>query len=141
MPLPQRNWPNDLFFLLKTLLKEQKADGGWSWRRNHAESDALTTGQCLYALSIVGGNDESIRKAWRFLLATQITQGQTPVPKDDKVRPYWHRLVQPADNSWLTPSDAGNDKPGGELVEDIFNYWGTCWAVIGLARTLPDAPK
>ncbi len=127
--------------LLKTLLQEQKADGGWSWRRKHTESDALTTGQTLYALSIVGGNNESIQKAWRFLLSTQVAEGQTAVPQEDKPRPYWGRLVQPADGSWLTPSAAANDKPRGEVLENIFNYWGTCWAVIGLARTLPDVPK
>ena len=41
--------------LLEILLKEQKPDGGWSWRRNHDRSDPMTTGQVLWALSIVRG--------------------------------------------------------------------------------------
>jgi hypothetical protein len=127
--------------LLATLLKEQKADGGWSWRRKNTESDALTTGQALYALSIVGGNGESIRKAWRCLLSTQVIEGQTAVPQEDKPRPYWGRLVQRSDGSWLTPGAVANERPRGPLLENIFNYWGTCWAVIGMARTLPEATK
>ena len=40
--------------LVEDLLKLQQDDGGWSWLREGAPSDSLTTGEVLYGLSTLG---------------------------------------------------------------------------------------
>jgi hypothetical protein len=96
--------------LLKELLSRQNSDGGWGWLSGEA-SDALATGQVLYALSLAGAkSDETIRRAWNFLVTTQ-----------------------GADGSWQVPST----KPKSKDLS-MAAYWGTAWAAIGLLRTLPE---
>lgn len=98
---------------LTTLRKQQNTDGGWGWKPGDP-SDALATGQVLYALrkANVPTDDESIARARKFLVATQQKNG-----------------------SWLVPGTkrAKKGKPA-----ETSNYWGTCWAVIGLVETLPE---
>jgi hypothetical protein len=43
---------------------------------------------------------------------------------------------QRADGSWAV---RGTKKDKAKKVEPTATYWGTCWAVIGLAETLPVA--
>jgi hypothetical protein len=95
--------------LLDALLKEQNSDGGWCWLKRQ-KSDALATGQTLYALGQAGlpGDHPALERARTFLIETQEQDG-----------------------SWLVPSTK-NGK-----IADTSTYWGTCWAVIGLCETLP----
>ena len=48
----------------------------------------------------------------------------------------WAHGVRLADGSWAVK---GTKKDKAKKVEPTATYWGTCWAVIGLAETLPRA--
>jgi hypothetical protein len=97
--------------LLAELLGRQRADGGWGWLRD-GPSDAFATGQALFALGRMLPTDHAaVRKAWRYL---RDTQGE--------------------DGSWPVPSTKASRK-GRPIPTSI--YWGTGWAVIGLASTMP----
>jgi squalene-hopene/tetraprenyl-beta-curcumene cyclase len=96
------------------LLKQQRDDGGWGWLTAD-ESDALGTGVALYALAHdrMAADDPAIARGRRFLIESQR-----------------------ADGSWAVK---GTKKDKAKKVEPTATYWGTCWAVIGLAETLPLA--
>jgi N-acyl-D-amino-acid deacylase len=96
--------------LVKELIAQQKPDGGWAWMKNRP-SDAFATGQSLYALGRmnVTSDEPAVPKAWKFLLSTQQSDG-----------------------SWKSPTRKANTG-----FNDIANYWGSAWATIGLARSLP----
>jgi squalene-hopene/tetraprenyl-beta-curcumene cyclase len=98
--------------LRKELLGKQHADGGWSWLNDEA-SDAFATGQTLYALSYAGLPDDepALVRARTFLVTSQ--------------RP---------DGSWYVPTTKKNKQKDNEGLASL---WGSAWAVIGLARTLP----
>ncbi len=132
--LGQTNRTGDL---LKTLLEEQKADGGWSWRRDHSRSDAMTTGQVLWALSIVGGNPEAVARGRRYLVDAQNVTEPGPTIEGADL-PYWQFLIQPAAGSWLMScSGISKIKTRTGVCDAMYQYWGTSWAVIGLLRTQP----
>lgn len=97
--------------LRKLLLAHQNDDGGWGWLLEEP-SDALATGQALYALSHVGQDARggAVARAQRFLVRTQQSDGSWHVPG--------------------TLTELGN-KP-----YVVSNDWGTAWAVIGLMRTI-----
>jgi squalene-hopene/tetraprenyl-beta-curcumene cyclase len=99
------------------LLKRQNADGGWAWRNGEA-SDAVGTGQALFALGTIAGGtaDAQVRQGWRFLLA-----------------------AQQKDGSWQVPYQgfSSKKKPNPSTLTPVYRYWGTTWATIGLAHTLP----
>jgi squalene-hopene/tetraprenyl-beta-curcumene cyclase len=105
---------------LKELLADQHADGGWSWRRSDKGSDAFATGQTLYALGVLGkkADDPAVRRAWKYLIAKQAKDGSWPVNAD----PISKRAV---------------GKPSPKM-DDIYTYWGSTWAAIGLLKTLPE---
>jgi hypothetical protein len=92
------------------LVKRQNADGGWSWSKDYP-SDSYATGQSLYALGLAGrtGSDPDVQKGWQYLLSTQKPDGSWP----------------------------GVSKKPGVKENPIILYWGSAWATIGLARTLP----
>jgi squalene-hopene/tetraprenyl-beta-curcumene cyclase len=94
------------------LRSRQNSDGGWGWLVGE-ESDALGTGIPLYALSIAdpAASEQSIRKAAQFLASTQETDG-----------------------SWKVKGTKANRK---DKIEETATYWGTAWAAIGLAQSIP----
>lgn len=102
--------------LQKALLDKQNKDGGWSWTLD-ADSDAFSTGMALYALTLAGvpGDSDTIRRAQKYLLDTQ--------DKDGSWKNLPKKIFKPA---------------RAKRVEPIYTYWGTAWAAIGLARSLPE---
>jgi hypothetical protein len=106
---------------LRELLSRQNPDGGWS-PLPETPSDGFATGLALYAVTEAGPADDAVvRRARNFLV-----ESQTP------------------DGSWTIPP-ASWTKTGGTLernqrLDPIYRYWGTAWASIGLARTLPSKP-
>jgi hypothetical protein len=106
--------------LLGELQKRQNPDGGWSWRPKGAikgASDPFGTGQVLHAVGMTAGAGadpavgQATSRARTFLLNTQKPDG-----------------------TWDSPSR----KPGAPDNE-IAAYWGTTWAIIGLAATAASA--
>jgi hypothetical protein len=98
---------------LQQLRSSQHEDGGWSQVAG-AATDALATGQALYALSIAGvkSEDTAIQRACQFLLSTQQEDG-----------------------SWLVRTR----NPNGH--DPIISFYGTGWATLGLIRTVPPPAK
>ena len=99
---------------IASLLKFQQDNGGWGWNLDES-SDALATGMALYALSQVAPDaviESAIAKAQKFLATTQLENG-----------------------SWKVNGTKSN-KRDTPIETSIF--WGTSWAVLGLAETLPD---
>jgi ankyrin repeat protein len=69
--------PDKLQPLAKTILAEQRPDGGWA-QLPSLNSDALATGQTVYALCVATRMESSapaIDRARRFLLTTQLADG------------------------------------------------------------------
>jgi hypothetical protein len=99
------------------LLKRQNPDGGWG-QLPQLPSDAYATGQTLYVLSLAGVDRDrkEIRRAVAFLAANQREDGSWP--------------MTPRAHPGATPMT--NPNPIGHI--------GSCWAVIGLARSVP-APR
>jgi hypothetical protein len=97
------------------LLGRLNADGGWGWMKENKSSDAFSTGQALYALGLLGrdGNDPVVRRSWEFLLRTQDEDG-----------------------GWQVPQEAINTR---RRSLNVYNYWGTAWATIGMLQTLDDS--
>jgi Squalene-hopene cyclase N-terminal domain len=99
------------------LLARQNADGGWSVSPD-GKSDAFSTGESLYALRVAGlaADDDVLRRGQKFLLDTQN-----------------------ADGSWtVSPALTSNgDAARHKRLEPIWRNWGTSWATIGLAKSLP----
>ncbi|MGB0579059.1 MAG: hypothetical protein ACPGVU_05090 [Limisphaerales bacterium] len=96
---------------IKQLLDWQNDDGGWGWIGGKV-SDALATGLALYGLAQSGISDTeaAVERARGYLAGSQREDG-----------------------SWKVPSTKTANK--GE-PNPISNYWGTAWAVIGLASAL-----
>lgn len=109
--------------LLKELIGRQNPDGGWA-SLTGGTSDAFATGQALYALSLCGvtADDAAVQRARAYLTDTQDGDGSWAVPP--------LALTSPA------------TKPERlTRLEPIYRYWGTAWATIGLARTLPEKSR
>jgi squalene-hopene/tetraprenyl-beta-curcumene cyclase len=99
--------------LVAELKKQQQADGGWGWLTADP-SDALGTGQAVYALLVAGvkADDETIKKARQFLCSTQQENGSWPVK--------------------------GTKQNKKDKIEETATYWGTAWANVALLKTLPE---
>ncbi len=98
---------------LQKLRELQNDDGSWSWLVD-GKSDAMATGQTLYALGVVGvpADDPSVRRGQQFLIDKQQDNG-----------------------SWAVLGTKANKK---DRVEETATYWGSTWAAIGLLTTLPN---
>ena len=99
------------------MLDARNSDGGWGWEAG-VPSDAFTTGLAIYALAKTRENSDSavFRDAREFLIASQNTDG-----------------------SWLTPSrniTKTTDPERLKVRDEIYHYWGTAWAALGLMETL-----
>lgn len=108
---------DDVANLRQKLLDARSSDGGWGWEKG-VPSDALTTGLAIYVLAKVQAGDDSavFQDARKWLLTSQ-----------------------QADGSWLTPSrniTKTTDPERLKVRDEIYHYWGTGWAVIGLLETL-----
>ena len=92
----------------KQLLSEQRADGGWGQIKERP-SDAVATGQALYALAAAGIDEkhEAVERARAFLVQTQNKDG-----------------------SWLVKTRVSKNK------DTIVSYYGSGWAVLGLMQHL-----
>jgi ankyrin repeat protein len=98
------------------LAAAQRADGGWA-QLDTLSSDAYATGQALYALNTAGHlPDETLQKAVRFLLDSQLADGSWHV----RSRSY---PIQP--NYFDTGFPHGRDQ--------WISAAGTSWACIGLS--------
>jgi hypothetical protein len=106
--------------LLADLMKHENADGGWAWL-DGGPSDALSTGQALYALATLGSDStkKPIARGQAYLLRTQQLDGG------------WSVTGAGITNAKSTPARL-------KKVEPIYRHWGTAWAAIGLASTLPE---
>lgn len=103
--------------LRQQLLEARNGDGAWGWEKG-TPSDPLTTGLAIYVLAKARAGDDSsvFRDARKWLLASQ----------------------QP-DGSWLTPAKnfmKPADPERMKVRDEIYHYWGTGWATIGLLETL-----
>jgi len=103
--------PEEVPPLVKQLLEQQNADGGWSQLKDRP-SDALATGQTLYVLALTGADVQqpAIQRGQAFLTLTQLKDG-----------------------SWWVPS---RDKGRKGLA---ISHYGSGWATLGLIRTLKNA--
>jgi len=103
--------------LRQHLLGARNSDGGWGWEKG-VPSDSLTTGLAIYVLAKVRAGDDSsvFRDARKWLLASQQSDGS------------WQTLAKNFTKS-VDP-----ERP--QVRDEIYHYWGTAWAVIGLLETL-----
>lgn len=110
------------------ILKLQHGDGGWGWRMAEAQSDALATGEVLYLLnqSSDTASKEAADRAAKWLISTQRDDGSwlidiTRISKIDRSKPDKAKSLKAA--------------------TEIYHYWGTAWATIGLLQGIPEQAK
>jgi hypothetical protein len=107
--------------LTKTLLSQQKPDGGWSWRMSNSGSDPVVTGEALYVLSVIGAPTWTAadrQRAVDCLLKTQLEDGS------------WYQ-----DHKRISSKIRKDAKP---RVDTIYSYFATGWATMGLLQLLPE---
>jgi hypothetical protein len=95
-----------------TVLKQQHADGGWSnWKPGKLdhESDAFATGMALYTLGTLGYKHDDANVQRGLAYLLKTQQG----------------------GDWTVTN------AGGKAAR-IWTYWGTSWAMVGLAEYLPE---
>ena len=117
--------PEEIQALVKDLQEQQNADGGWSQTKCPTESpkhkvrrpsDAMATGQTLYALATAGvsSQDLAVQRAQAYLIGEQ-----TEPSGKNKQAGFWQV----------------NSRLGSKNI--MTTTFGTGWAVLGLMRTLP----
>ena len=110
----------------RDLVERQRQDGGWGWTRD-AQSDAFSTGQALYALSLVatqpssdGPTSAAAERAARYLIESQGDDG-----------------------TWQTASTVVSADPSASK-DVIYHFWGTAWGDHrpgAIPRSPPRRPK
>lgn len=98
----------------RLVFEAQNEDGGWGWIAGE-ESDILATAQVLYAMleMNVPANDARLQKAIQLILSKQQKNG-----------------------SWKVN---GTKTKAKSRVTETANYWGACWAVIALSKSLSQS--
>lgn len=108
------------------LLKAQHDDGGWSWVIDDAPSDPLATGEALHALeqSRDASSRPAMARAQAWLLSRQNKDGSWPI-----------------DLAKISRKDRSSPDQARSLSQatEIYTYWGTGWATIGLLQGVPIA--
>jgi squalene-hopene/tetraprenyl-beta-curcumene cyclase len=112
--LQARRRREDLRAGIDGLLARQNPDGGWGQLRT-LPSDAYATGQALYVLGLAGVDRHrpEIRRGVSFLVMNQREDGSWPMTS----------RAHPGAKPYTNPVPIG--------------HFGSCWAVIGLARSAP----
>jgi ankyrin repeat protein len=110
------------------LIRMQQTAGGWAQLKGYSP-DAYSSGEALFALQESGMKPQAapLNKGLRFLISTQAADGT------------WHvrtRMLSPAD---VSPKYFPTGFPYGK--DEFLSYAGSCWAVMALLRSLPDAVK
>jgi hypothetical protein len=110
------------------ILKLQHGDGGWAWTIGEEKSDSLATGEVLYVLQQTPepASAEAISRARGWLLSQQREDGGWSI---DITR------ISKIDRS--TPEKSKSFKSATE----IYTFWGSAWATIGLLEGLPVVEK
>ena len=115
---------SDVATLRAELLKQQHADGGWGYIIGEEKSDSLATGEALYLLQQApdSSSASSVARAQAWLLGHQREDGgwDIDITKISKV-----------DRS--APDKAKSFK----AATDIYTFWGSAWATIGLVEGFP----
>jgi hypothetical protein len=108
------------------ILKQQQPDGGWAYQIGETQSDSLATGQALYALQQDPADDaaEAILRGQTWLLDRQHEEGGWAID-------ITH--ISRTDRSG--PAKAKSFKNATE----IYTFWGSAWATLGLLQGLPAA--
>ena len=116
--------PEEVDAVSAAILKLQHADGGWAYIVGEAASDALGTGQVLYWLGEVPGVEAAgaVERGRNWLLSTQREDGSWPAQST---------LFSKVDRSGPTKASSLKN------VTDIYTYWGSAWATIGLLQAVP----
>ncbi len=112
--------------MIREILKHQRGDGGWSSVIGENMSDPLATGQALYALQASASDPsvaEAIARAQSWLIGTQRDDGSWPID-------ITH--ISKVDRS------APEKVKSFEEATEIYTYWGTSWATIGLLQGVPE---
>lgn len=110
--------------LTKTLLSQQKPDGGWSWKISNEGSDPITTGEAIYALTVAGSpawDAASRQRAADCLIKAQLPDGS------------WHQ-----DHKRIS-AKVRTEPEKIATIDGIYSYFATGWATIGLLHLLPEA--
>jgi ankyrin repeat protein len=114
--------PNRMGRTAQAMVAQQRADGGWGGNRNLA-SDALSTGEALYALHESGSAamySSAYKRGIQFLLRTQHDDGAWLVrSRAVKMMPYFESGFPFGDDQWISAA-------------------GTAWASLALASAIDD---
>jgi ankyrin repeat protein len=118
---------HDLQLAGADLVALQQPDGGWPQIAGY-RSDAYSTGEALVALHEAGvpSADRAPSRGVAFLVSSQARDGTWRVRT---------RMISPAE---VSPMYFATGFPYGK--DEFLSFTGSCWAVMGLLSTLPDAP-
>lgn len=117
--------PEEVKSLCREIIQHQRGDGGWSSFIGANMSDPLATGQALWALHLLPSDPPAtaaMARAQHWLLKTQRVDGSWPID-------ITH--ISKIDRS--APAKANSFK----AATDIYTYWGSGWATIGLLQDVP----
>ncbi|HRH96978.1 MAG TPA: hypothetical protein PLB55_13640 [Prosthecobacter sp.] len=117
--------PEEATALIQDIVKRQRNDGGWSSFLGENMSDVLATGQVLHALQPAAADPavaNAIARAQHWLLQTQREDGSWPID-----------ITHISKQDRSGPAKAKSFKD----ATDIYIYWGSGWATIGLLQGVP----
>ena len=106
------------------LVALQRSDGGWPQIPGY-ESDAYSTGEALVALHDAGAAERATARGVAFLISSQARDGTWRVRT---------RMISPAE---VSPMYFATGFPYAK--DEYLSFTGSCWALMGLLSTLPEA--